>query len=119
MMRGWLQAHGQPVPDPHAAHAAGGDHAAHGSGELMPGMLTPDEMAQLAAAKGAEFDRLFLELMIKHHAGALTMVEDLFAQPGAGQASDVFAFASDVDADQRMEIERMGAMINLFREQEQ
>jgi uncharacterized protein (DUF305 family) len=49
--------------------------------------------------------------MIKHHAGALTMVQDLFATPGAGQEAEIFAFASDVDADQRMEIDRMGAML--------
>jgi uncharacterized protein (DUF305 family) len=74
-------------------------------------MLTADEMRRLASATGAAFDRLFLEFMIKHHAGALAMVNDLFSQPGAGQESEIFAFASDVDADQRMEIDRMGAML--------
>jgi uncharacterized protein (DUF305 family) len=103
MMQHWLQAHGQEVPGPHAMHM-------HGA-TLMPGMLTPEEMARLAEAKGPEFDRLFLEGMIKHHGGALTMVKDLFATPGAGQDSDIFAFASDVDADQRMEIDRMDAML--------
>jgi uncharacterized protein (DUF305 family) len=67
-------------------------------------------MDQLAAAKGAEFDRLFLEYMIKHHEGALTMVERLMAEPGAGQESSIFAFASDVTADQSTEIKRMRAM---------
>ena len=75
------------------------------------GLLTPEEMARLAEAKGDEFDRLFLEGMIKHHAGALTMVQDLLSTPGAGQESEIFAFAADVDADQRMEIDRMGAML--------
>ena len=103
MMKEWLQARRQPLPDEHAHH---GDGA-----KLMPGMLTADEMKRLAAATGAEFDRLFLDYMIKHHLGALTMVKGLFATPGAGQESDVFAFASDVDADQRMEIDRMGAML--------
>ena len=65
----------------------------------------------VGAVLGASFDRLFLEFMIKHHAGALTMVDELFAQPGAGQDPEIFAFASDVEADQRMEIERMGAML--------
>lgn len=102
MMRGWLEARGVAAPDPHAHH--------HG-GALMPGMLTADEMARLAATRGADFDRLFLELMIKHHDGALVMVRDLFATPGAGQEPDIFAFASDVEADQRMEIERMGALL--------
>ena len=77
----------------------------------MPGMLTAEEMTQLAAAKGVEFDRLFLMGMIKHHGGAITMVEELFKSPGAGQEGGIFAFASDVDADQRMEIDRMGAML--------
>ena len=78
---------------------------------MMPGMLTPEEMETLAAAKGPAFDRLFLEGMIKHHGGALIMVKDLFAAPGAGQQSDIFAFASDVEADQKMEIDRMDAML--------
>jgi uncharacterized protein (DUF305 family) len=103
MMQRWLEARGQEVPSLHALHA-------HGA-TLMPGMLTQQEMDRLAAANGAEFDRLFLEGMIKHHGGALTMVKDLFATPGAGQESEIFAFASDVDADQRMEIERMAAML--------
>jgi uncharacterized protein (DUF305 family) len=77
----------------------------------MPGMLTADEMARLAEARGAAFDRLFLELMIKHHEGALVMVKELLAQPGAAQDSDIFAFASDVEADQAIEIERMRAML--------
>ncbi len=77
----------------------------------MPGMLNAEEMRALAAATRSHFDRLFLEYMIKHHEGALTMVNELFSAAGAGQQSDVFAFASDVDADQRMEIERMGAML--------
>jgi uncharacterized protein (DUF305 family) len=68
-------------------------------------------MGRLAAAKGVEFDRLFLEGMIKHHGGALTMVKELLSAPGAGQDSEIFAFASDVDADQRMEIDRMAAML--------
>jgi len=103
MMRRWLEARGQEVPGPHAHHMPGAP--------LMPGMLTPDEMAKLAAVKGPEFDRLFLEGMIKHHSGALTMVADLFATAGAAQGSEIFAFASDVDADQRMEIDRMSAML--------
>jgi uncharacterized protein (DUF305 family) len=77
----------------------------------MPGMLTAGEMRQLADARGAAFDRLFLEGMIRHHQGALTMVDTLMATPGAGQESEIFAFVSDVDADQRMEIGRMRAML--------
>ncbi len=103
MMREWLLARGQQIPDPRAHHMMGST--------LMPGMLTPEEMEQLAAARGAEFDRLFLEGMIKHHGGAITMVHDLFATDGAGQTPEIFSYASDVDADQRMEIDRMGSML--------
>lgn len=110
MMQEWLTRRGQTLPDPHAHHRGGA---------LMPGMLTADEMARLGAAKGAEFDRLFLEYMIKHHAGALVMVEELLAQPGGGQESEINAFASDVDADQRMEIDRMRAMLDRSKELQQ
>ena len=103
MMQRWLEVRGQEIPGPHAMHM-------HGA-TLMPGMLTAEEMERLAAAKGDEFDRLFLEGMIKHHGGALTMVQELFATPGAGQEAEIFAFAADVDADQRMEIDRMSAML--------
>jgi uncharacterized protein (DUF305 family) len=103
MMQEWLTRRGQKVPDQHAHHAAGAP--------LMPGMLTTEEMARLAQAKGPEFDRLFLEFMIRHHDGALTMVNDLFSIDGAGQEPAIFAFAADVDADQRIEIDRMSTML--------
>ena len=102
MMRKYLEDRGAAIPGPHAHHEPGG---------FMPGMLTSEEMAQLAAAKDKEFDRLFLRGMIKHHGGALRMVQDLFDTPGAGQEGGIFAFASDVEADQKMEIERMGLML--------
>ncbi|MCC7009507.1 MAG: DUF305 domain-containing protein [Acidobacteria bacterium] len=102
-MNEWLRANGAPASDPHAHHGA--------DPPLMPGMLTPAEMGRLAAARGAEFERLFLELMIKHHLGALVMVKELFGRPGGGSAPDVFSFAADVDGDQRMEIDRLRAML--------
>jgi uncharacterized protein (DUF305 family) len=82
-------------------------------GQLMPGMLTAEQMAQLEKARGPEFDRLFLAFMIQHHEGALGMVTDLFSTPGAGQDVTVFRFASDVEADQTAEIERMRSMLAL------
>ncbi len=103
LMQEWLRARGQKETGVDAHHAQG----AH----LMPGMLTPEEMSRLEQARGIEFDRLFLELMIKHHAGALTMVEDLLSQEGAAQDSQLFAFTSDVTSDQTMEIDRMDAML--------
>ena len=103
MMRRWLEARGRQVPGPHAHHMPGAP--------LMPGMLTEEAMDRLAQASGPAFDRLFLEGMITHHEGALSMVKELFATPRAAQDSEMFAFASDVDADQRMEIQRMAAML--------
>ena len=107
MMQEWLKARGQEIPGPHAHHMPGG---------MMPGMLSDEEMAKLAAAKGNAFDKLFLEGMIKHHSGAIIMVEELFATPGAAQDGGIFAFASDVVSDQRMEMERMSAMLNTVKE---
>lgn len=101
-MRRWLDERKQPQPSEHAHHMPGG---------MMPGMLTDAEMAKLAAAKGPAFDRLFLEGMIKHHMGALIMVEELFNSPGSAQQADMFDFASHVDSDQRMEISRMTQML--------
>jgi len=105
MMRTWLTNHGQTVPAEadYKMMMAMPDMA-------MPGMLSQKQMDQLAAAKGASFDRLFLEGMIAHHQGALTMVKTLMASPGAAQDSSVFQFASDVEADQTAEISRMRAL---------
>jgi uncharacterized protein (DUF305 family) len=102
MMRAWLKARGQEIPAEHHHHTPEG---------MMPGMLSPAQMAELAAAKGDLFDQLFLKYMIQHHEGALAMVDELFKTPGAGQEGDINAFAADVDADQRMEIDRMRAML--------
>lgn len=109
-MRTWLTDRGAPVPaaDEHAHHGSTGEP------ELMPGMLTAQELAQLEAAKGEEFDRLFLTCMIRHHEGAITMVKQLFASPGAGQEPWLFEFATDVDADQQAEIDRMRAILRLL-----
>jgi uncharacterized protein (DUF305 family) len=105
-MKRWLQQRGEQVP---AADAH--SHAAMGHGALMPGMLTEAELNQLRAAQDAAFEKLFLELMIKHHEGALTMVRSLYASPGAGQEPELFMLASDVDADQTAEIRRMQLML--------
>jgi uncharacterized protein (DUF305 family) len=118
-MQTWLRDRGQPVPEAHAAmdhgsmnHGAAGqagaDHGAHG---LMPGMLTPEQMARLEQSTGAEFDRLFLSFMIQHHGGATAMVRELFGSWGAGQDETVFKFASDVNVDQETEIARMQRML--------
>ncbi len=103
MMQEWLRARGQKVTEVDAHHA----HDAR----LMPGMLTTEEMSRLEQSRGIEFDRLFLDLMIEHHRGALTMVEELLAQRGAAQDSQLFAFTSDITSDQSMEIDRMDVML--------
>jgi uncharacterized protein (DUF305 family) len=117
-MQAWLRARGEAVPaagtgSMQHAGMAGMDHAAMDHA-LMPGMLTPEQMAQLAAASGPAFERLFLEGMIRHHQGALQMVAELFASQGAAQEPQVFGFASDVDADQRAEIARMEALLATY-----
>jgi uncharacterized protein (DUF305 family) len=108
LMRGWLQARGQPVEarDLHAGHAASPSETA-----LMPGMLSPAQMARLAAAEGAEFDRLFLEGMIQHHQGALDMVEELLALPDSAEDTLLSDFATSVVADQSSEILRMRSLL--------
>ncbi len=104
----WLRSRKEPVPDTDPAHAMHGmDH----SMMMMPGMLTPDQLSRLESARGPDFDRLFLEYMIIHHQGAITMVDQLFGARGAGQDETVFRFASDVYADQTTEIRRMQGML--------
>ena len=94
----------------HAMHGAAPDSAA-GRAMRMPGMLTEAQMRELDAARGAEFDRLFLVDMIQHHRGATTMVRDLFGSYGAGQDERVFKLASDINVDQETEIARMEKML--------
>jgi uncharacterized protein (DUF305 family) len=106
-MQRWLQVRGLAADSASAHHAHRGGGDAHAG---MPGMATPEQMARLAQASGPAFDALFLELMIRHHEGALVMVEELFGSQGGAQASEIYSIASEVDADQRMEIDRMRAM---------
>ena len=103
-MQNWLRERGEPVPDPTAHHAM---HTHH----TMAGMATPAQMAELAAAEGTDFDRLFLELMITHHEGAVTMVDELREQPGSAYDPVLFEFTNDVVNDQEAEIERMHALL--------
>lgn len=78
---------------------------------MMPGMLSPRQMQTLRAANGNEFDVLFLTGMMQHHNGALLMVKQLFANPGAGQDAQLFDFASDVDNTQQAEIDIMKGVL--------
>ncbi|GGI45379.1 uncharacterized protein (DUF305 family) [Agromyces flavus] len=97
---GWLQDRGAPLRGDHADHAGG----------AMPGMLAEDQLERLEASSGEEFERLFLEYMIQHHAGALEMVADLWSA-GGGQEVEIGRFARDVEGDQGIEITRMQAML--------
>jgi uncharacterized protein (DUF305 family) len=110
-MKRWLVARGQPVSDTsHDMHKMHGDHK-NMSHDLMPGMLSAEQMEALRKAKGEEFDRLFLTGMIQHHDGALTMVKELHDTAGAGQDAELFNFATDVDSGQRAEIRIMQTML--------
>ena len=106
-MQQWLGERGEPVPDP-TAHGA--MHTSH----EMAGMASPKDMGRLAQLEGTAFDRLFLELMITHHEGAVTMVEELLEQPGSAYDPVLFEFANDVTNEQSAEIERMsGRLVSL------
>ena len=103
-MKKWLGDRRSPVPDP-------SDHAAMHTDHRMAGMATPQQMAELAASDGTDFDRLFLKLMITHHDGAVTMVEELLEKPGSAYDPVLFEFTTDVTNDQTAEIERMHALL--------
>ncbi len=100
LMQEWLAANKQIVPDSASYHTT-----------MMPGMLTKEQLARLNTAKGADFDRAFLELMIQHHMGALKMVDDLHAAPLSAQDVDISVFANDVVSVQTAEIEAMQQML--------
>jgi uncharacterized protein (DUF305 family) len=111
LMQQWLSDRGQMVPDGKSTRMHmvmnGESHDM-----LMPGMLSDDEMAALDKSRGPEFDRLFLVGMMKHHQGAIDMVNVLFKSYGGGQDTQMYKFASDVFADQSIEIDRMKQMLN-------
>ena len=109
-MQKWLRDRKQPVPEV-SAHGIMMNMDGMRHEMAMPGMLTDDQMKQLDAARGKDFDRLFLTFMIQHHRGAVTMVNDLFATTGAAQDITVYKLASDVFADQTTEIDRMQKML--------
>ena len=99
-MQEWLRANGQPAPEAESWKTTS-----------MPGMLTTEQLAALDKAKGVDFDRQFLTLMIQHHRGALKMVADLLASPLAAQDVNVSVFATDVEITQSAEIEIMQQML--------
>jgi uncharacterized protein (DUF305 family) len=103
-MRQWLSSRGERVPVPTSYDAMHTDHR-------MAGMATPRQLEELAQSEGTDFDRMFLRLMITHHEGAVTMVEELLEQPGSAYDPVLFEFTNDVTNDQSSEIERMNALL--------
>jgi uncharacterized protein (DUF305 family) len=100
LMQEWLGANGQVAPTADSWRTVS-----------MPGMLTAEQLTQLTAAKGADFDRQFLVLMIRHHEGALKMVADLRATRRAAQDIDVSVLATDIEITQTAEIAVMQQML--------
>ncbi|MEO1028653.1 MAG: DUF305 domain-containing protein [Pseudomonadota bacterium] len=108
-MQEWLEERGQEVPDPAA-------HTMMDMSHSMAGMASPAQMEQLATLEGTAFDRMFLELMIKHHEGAVTMVDNLLDQPGSAFDPVLFEFVGDIVNDQTSEIERMNELLSSLSE---
>ena len=108
-MQQWLRDRRQPAPEPDTTTM--GMTPGVGHAMLMPGMLTEAQMRQLDQARGPEFDRLFLTLMIQHHRGAVAMVRELFGSYGAAQDQMVFKVATEINVDQTTEIARMERML--------
>jgi uncharacterized protein (DUF305 family) len=107
LMREWLISRREDAPEAHREHG----HAHGFTGGRMPGMLTVEQLRELEEADGAEFDRLFLEGMIRHHQGALEMVATLYEE-GGGNETEVDQFARHVVSDQEIEIDRMRAILS-------
>ncbi|HJM71806.1 MAG TPA: DUF305 domain-containing protein [Gammaproteobacteria bacterium] len=102
-MKSWLDDRAQSIPDP-AMHNHTNDHK-------MMGMATPEQMSQLEASNSIDFDRLYLSLMIKHHDGAIDMVERLSEFPGSAYDPQLYEFVTDLENDQEVEIERMNGIL--------
>lgn len=112
LMRQWLEDRNQSAPKVDSLGEIEMDHSMHGAHDMqMPGMLSAEQLAQLDAARGEEFDYLFLTFMIQHHRGAIDMVRTLFSSHGAGQDETIFKFATEVEVDQSTEIKRMLQML--------
>ena len=109
-MQRWLRDRGQTVPEVSADGVVSMGGAA-AEGMVMPGMLTTGQLRELDAARGPDFDQLFLTLMIQHHRGAVSMVHELFATDGAALDEAVFKIGSDIQVDQTTEIARMERML--------
>lgn len=104
-MTEWLEAWGQEVP------SGSMDHGDMGGGDMsgdMAGMMTEDEMTMLEDADGADFDRMFLEMMIRHHEGAIDMAR---IEQANGENPDAVALAEKIERDQEAEIATMKQLL--------
>ena len=99
LMSGWLTTWGKPIPSP--------QHGGHGADE-MPGIMTEDEMSELGKAKGSMFDRMWIQMMIKHHQGAVTMAK---TEQATGKDPAAVALAKKVESDQNREIATMKRLL--------
>lgn len=114
-MQQWLRDRELPVPEIQIAglnlivEIAGEPYTRYRN---MHGVLSQEQIEELAAARGSDFNRLFLKYMIEHHSGAVHMVENLFGTDGAAQDEEAFRLASDIQVDQKTEIERMTLILN-------
>lgn len=121
-MQGWLRERGEDAPNPaaaandHSAHAGHGGHGGHGDQAMMVGMASPAQMAALAAASGTAFDKLFIELMVLHHDGAIQMIDKLLKRPGSVYDPTLYQFVNDVNNEQKAEINRMTAIARQLAE---
>ena len=105
-MTQWLQQWGAPTTMPGASGDMDSmDHGGHDMGGIaMSGMMTAEQMQQMRQATGSAFDTMWLQMMIAHHEGAITMSE----QVKAGSSNeDVTALANAIITGQRAEIETM------------
>lgn len=104
-MSGWLSSWGEEVP----ADMSGME--GHDMGDMssdMPGMMSSEDMDKLKKASGAEFDKMFLEMMVKHHEGAVEMAE---TQKAKGKYGPAMKLADDVIKAQTAEIEEMNKIL--------
>jgi uncharacterized protein (DUF305 family) len=116
IMQDWLRKRDQPVPhvmiegSSLMIHGVDDHHALH-----MPGMLSQEQLDELEAAKGVDFDQLFLEYMMMHHEGAVLMVRELLKVDGAVTGDDTYKLATDIHVDQVTEINRMTLMLDRLK----
>lgn len=105
-MSRWLRTWNAPVPSTDMGDMGQMEHGVNGA---MPGMMSSDQMRQLGQASGEAFDRMFLQMMIGHHQGAITMAKTELSQ---GQNPDARQLAQRIIDAQQREITEMQTLLN-------